>query len=58
MQLRLQEPVAGTVAGFAAAEVAETQEFWQFMASVSQAIEQLVNAVAAAGNWGGVKGIG
>jgi len=52
----LQAPVAGTVAGFAA--VVGTQEFWQFMASVSQPIEQVVNAVVDAGNWGGVKGIG
>jgi hypothetical protein len=54
----LQEPVAGTDAGVAAGEVVGMQKFWQFMASVSQAAEQLVNAVAAAGNWGGVKGIG
>jgi hypothetical protein len=59
VQLRLQAPLLPDPAGFASvAAVAGTQEFWQFMASVSQAIEQAVDAVAAAGNWGGVKGIG
>jgi len=54
----LQAPVVGTDAGFAAGEVVGTQKFWQFMACASQPIEQVVNAVAAAGNWGGGKGIG
>jgi hypothetical protein len=55
----LQAPLLPAPAGFASvAAVVGTQEFWQFMASVSQLIVQLVNPVAAAGNWGGVKGIG
>jgi len=59
VQLRLQAPLLPAPAGFASvAAVVGTQEFWQFMASVSQLIVQLVNPDAAAGNWGGVKGIG
>jgi hypothetical protein len=58
VQLRLQA-LLPAAAGFAAtAAVVGMQEFWQFIACVSQLIAQLVNPVAAAGNWGGVKGIG
>jgi hypothetical protein len=54
----LQEPVAGTDRGFAAAEVAGTQEFWQFMASVSQPLVQVVNVDPDGSNWGVGRGIG
>ena len=55
----MQEPLLPAPAGLASVTaVVGTQEFWQFMATVSQLIAQLVNPVAAAGNWGGVKGIG
>jgi hypothetical protein len=58
--VRLQELVtpAGAKGFAAAAPVAGTQEFWQFMARVSQLSAQVVNPDAADGNWGGVKGIG
>ena len=57
VQLRLQAPLLPAPAGFASvAAVVGTQEFWQFMASVSQLIAQFVNPDP--GNWGGVKGIG
>jgi len=57
VQLRLQAPEPVDAAGFAVtAAVVGTQEFWQFMASVSQLIAQFVNPDP--GNWGGVKGIG
>jgi hypothetical protein len=53
----LQAPLLPAPAGFASvAEVVGTQKLWQFMASVSQLIVQLVNPDP--GNWGGVKGIG
>jgi hypothetical protein len=54
----LQEPVAGTDRGFAAAEVAGTQEFWQFMASVSQPLVQIENVDPDGSNWGVGRGIG
>jgi hypothetical protein len=55
----LHAPLLPAPAGFASVTaVVGTQEFWQFMANVSQLIAQLVNPDAAAGNWGGANGIG
>jgi hypothetical protein len=56
----LQELVTPAGAkGFAAtAPVAGTQELWQFMASVSQLIVQVVNVDADGSNWGGGMTIG
>jgi hypothetical protein len=63
----LQELVtpAGAKGPAATEPVTGTQEFWQFMATVSQLIMQVAYpgvpsnwGVVGTGNWGGVKGIG
>jgi hypothetical protein len=56
----LQELVApaGAVGFVAAGPVTGTQELWQFMASVSQALVQVVNVDPDGSSWGVGRGIG
>jgi hypothetical protein len=58
--VRAQELVApaGAVGFVAAAPVTGTQELWQFMASVSQPLVQVVNVDPDGSNWGVGRGIG
>jgi len=60
VQARLQEPVtpAGAVRLAATEAVPGTQAVWQFMATVSQFILQVVNAEPDGSNWGAGRVIG